>query len=168
MPTMFPTPPSGGDDPNRRARPSADSAEVPKALKVAFWLLLGTSALMILSGLVLFTSGYTGPEDADAAFKELVVENQKFIGGINAFSGIVIAALTSQIPRGGKNVRRILLAIILLSVLVDLISFVTRSGGFALALIAILLALGALLLFRPNVSDHIERNHMARVAQRRQ
>lgn len=162
MPTMFPTPSSGGDDLNRRQRPIADSDALPTSLKVAFWLLLGTSVLLVLSGLVLFTSGYTGGDDASAEYQQQVIDNQRFIGGINIFAGVVVAALTSQVPRGGKNVRRILLALIFLLLLVNLLAFVVQMGGFGLAAIAVLLALGGLLLYRPAASDHIERNHLAR------
>ncbi|WP_080794422.1 hypothetical protein [Corynebacterium pacaense] len=163
---MFPTPATGGDDLNRRQRPTAEGDGLPTSLKAAFWLLLGTSVLLVLSGLVLLTSGYTGDDSASAEYREQVINNQKFIGGINAFAGIVVAALTSQVPRGGKNVRRLLLAIIVLLLLVNLLAFVVRMGGFALAVIGVLLALGALLLYRPAASDHIERNHMARSSTR--
>ncbi|ALC04934.1 hypothetical protein CDES_02370 [Corynebacterium deserti GIMN1.010] len=164
MPSMFPSPASGGDDLNRRRLgPSADENIIPTALRVVFWMLFVTAAFMIFTGMVMYTAGYTGPDDVDQAFKDTVVNNQKFIGGINAFAGIVIAALTSQLPRGGKTPRRVLLAILLLVVLVDLLSFATQAGGFALALIAVVVALEALILFRPSINSHIERNHMARV-----
>ena len=169
MPSMFPSPATGGDDINRRPvhEPSAADGTMPKLLKAVFWMLLATAAFMILTGLILYTAGYTGPADMDESYKEAVVNNQKFIGGINAFAGVVIAALTSQLPRGGKTPRRVLLALMMLVVLVDLLSFATRAGGFALGIIAVLLALDALLLFRPSISDHIDRNHMARVMNQR-
>ncbi|BAU94834.1 hypothetical protein N24_0572 [Corynebacterium suranareeae] len=169
MPSMFPSPATGGDDINRRPlnEPQADEHTIPTVLKVVFWMLFATAAFMIFSGLVMYTAGYTGPEDVEESYKDVVVNNQKFIGGINAFAGIVIAALTSQLPRGGKNPRRILLGIVLLVVLTDLLSFATRAGGFALAVIAVLLALEALLMFRPSINAHIERNHMARVMGRK-
>lgn len=165
MPSMFPSPTTGGDDINRRpiSEPTANEKSIPTVLRTVFWLLFVTAASMIFAGLVMYTAGYTGPENMDANYKETVVNNQKFIGGINIFAGIVIAALTSQLPRGGKNPRRILLGIMLLVILVDLLSFATRAGGFALAIIAVLLAVEALLLFRPTINSHIERNHMARV-----
>jgi hypothetical protein len=131
-------------------------------LKAAFWLLLATSVVLVLSGLVLFTSGYSGPLDAPAAFQEQVVNNQRFIGGINAFAGVVVAALTSQVARSGKNVRRGLLALIVLLVLVNLLAFVVQMGGIGLAVIAVLLAVAALLLYRPSASDYIERNDSTR------
>ncbi|AGT04440.1 putative membrane protein [Corynebacterium glutamicum MB001] len=168
MPSMFPSPATGGDDINRRPlnEPNADATTIPTALKVVFWMLFATAAFMIFTGLVMYTAGYTGPDDVDESYKAVVVNNQEFIGGINAFAGVVIAALTSQLPKGGKNPRRLLLAIMLLVLLTDLLSFATRAGGFALAIIAVLLALEALLMFRPAVNDHIDRNHMARVMNR--
>lgn len=133
---------------------------MPTALKWSFGIYLGTAALMILTALVMFTAGYTGPTaGVDADYMELVVGNQKFIGTINGLAGVVIAALASQVARSGKNIRRLLLAISLLVVLVDLLSFVTRAGGPSLALIAILLAFATLLVFRPAVSDLVEENH---------
>ena len=89
----------------------------------------------------------------------MVVNNQKFIGLVNGLAGIVVAALISQVPRGGKNIRRLLLVIALLVMLVDLLSFVTRAGGPSLALIALLLAAGCLLLFRPDVNQLVAQNH---------
>ncbi|ANE03147.1 hypothetical protein ccrud_02255 [Corynebacterium crudilactis] len=165
MPSMFPSPATGGDDINRRPlnEGETDGTSIPTILKVVFWMLFATAAFMIFAGLVMYTAGYTGPADVEESYKDVVVNNQKFIGAINGFAGIVIVALTSQLPKSGKNPRRILLAIILLVVLTDLLSFATRAGGFALALIAVLLALEALLLFRPAINDHIERNHMAHV-----
>lgn len=159
MPTMFPTPATGGDDLNRRPRNTGATTGMPTSLKWAFGIFLGTSILMVLTALVMFTAGYTGPVDVDADYKNLVVNTQKFIGAINGLAGVVIAALISQVPRSGKNIRRLLLAITLLVVLMDLLSFVTRAGGMALAVIAILLGVGTLLLFRPAVSDLIEDNH---------
>lgn len=156
---MFPTPASGGDDINRRPRKSADGSTMPPSLKWALGLFIATAALMVLTGLVMYTAGYTGPADADQDYQEVVVNNQKFIGALNGLAGVVIAALISQVPRSGKNVRRLLLAISLLVVLVDLLSFVTRAGGISLAVIAILLALGCLLVFRPSVNDVVEQNH---------
>ncbi|MFP7364799.1 hypothetical protein SFC07_03315 [Corynebacterium callunae] len=169
MPSMFPSPATGGDDINRRPilKPSAEDGSLPRMLKIVFGLLLVTAAFMVLTGLILYTAGYTGPDDVAESAKETVINNQKFIGGINGFAGVVIAALTSQLPRGGKTPRRVLLALIVLVVLVDLLSFATRAGGFALAVIALLLALAGVLLFRPAISDHIERNHMARMVNQR-
>ena len=69
------------------------------------------------------------------------------------------ANFAERFHAGKKNVRRLLLAISLLVVLVDLLSFVTRAGGPALAVIAVLLAFASLLLFRPAVSDLVEENH---------
>ena len=159
MPTMFPTPASGGDDANRRPRKPYDGTGTPPSLKWAFAFFIGAAILMVLTGLVLYTAGYTGPTDTDAQYQEVVVNNQRFIGMVNGLAGIVIAALISQVPRSGKNIRRLLLAIALLVVLVDLLSFVTRAGGPSLALIALLLAAGCLLLFRPDVNDLVAQNH---------
>lgn len=159
MPTMFPTPATGGDDLNRRPQNPGEVTGIPTSLKWAFGIFLATAVLMVLTSLVMFTAGYTGPDAVDADYMDVVVGNQKFIGGLNGLAGVVIAALISQVPRSGKNVRRLLLAISLLVVLVDLLSFVTRAGGPALAVIAVLLAFASLLLFRPAVSDLVEENH---------
>lgn len=167
MPSMFPTPATGGDDLNRRRRDDTPEGQLPRSLKIGFGLFLLTAAFMILTGLVMFTSGYTGPADMDADYREVVVNNQKFIGGVNASAGVVIAALVSQLIRGGKMPRRILLGITFLVVLLDLLSFVTRAGGPALVFIALALALSALLIFTPSASAHIERNHIARAEERR-
>lgn len=167
MPSMFPTPATGGDDINRRPRNSGDSSGVPASLKWAFGILLATAALMVLTGLIMFTAGYNGPSDVDPEYMELVVNSQKLIGGINGLAGVVIAALASQLPRSGKNARRMLLALALLVALVDLLSFVTRAGGPSLALIAILLAFASLLMFRPSASDRIEQNHLTKKMEKR-
>lgn len=168
MPSMFPTPATGGDDLNRRrGEDRTPEGQLPRSLQIGFVLLLLTAAFMILTGLIMFTSGYTGPADVDADYIEVVVNNQRFIGGVNAFAGIVIAALASQLIRGGKLPRRILLGILLLVALLDLLSFVTRAGGFALVVIVLALAVGALLIFTPSASAHIGRNHAARAAERR-
>lgn len=162
MPSMFPTPASGGDDINRRPHDTGDNQGIPTALKWSFGIYLGTAVLMILTALVMFTVGYTGPEDVDADYMDVVVTNQKFIGTLNGLAGVAIVALASQVARSGKNIRRFLLALSLLVVLVDLLSFVTRAGGPSLAVIAILVAFATLLLFRPAVSDLVEENHRAK------
>ena len=157
MPSMFPTPATGGDDANRRPRNTGDGVGMPTALKWSFGIYLGTAALMLLTAMVMFTAGYTGPtEDVDTEYMELVVSNQKFIGAINGLAAVVIAALISQVARSGKNLRRLLLVISFLVILVDLLSFVTRAGGPSLAAIAILLAFATLLVFRPSVGDLVE------------
>lgn len=162
MPSMFPTPATGGDDLNRRPRDTTPGSGMPTAWKWGFGLYLATAALMILTALVMFTAGYTGPTDVDPDYRELVLSTQKLIGAINGFSGLVIALLASQVARSGKHLRRILLAISFLVILVDLLSFITRAGGPSLAVIAILLALATLLVFRPSVSDLVEENHRAK------
>lgn len=160
MPSMFPTPATGGDDANRRPRNTGAGVGMPTALKWSFGIYLGTAALMLLTAMVMFTAGYTGPtEDVDADYMELVVSNQKFLGAINGLAAVVIAALVSQVARSGKNLRRLLLVISFLVILVDLLSFVTRAGGPSLAAIAILLAFATLLVFRPSVGDLVEENH---------
>lgn len=163
VPTMFPTPGTGGDDPNRRPKKPAatdhrhaGSAVMPSMLKIVFWLLFGIAILMVLTGLVLFTVGYQGDPQAETAYREAVVRNQQFIGVVDIIGGVLIAGLTARLPGGSRLARRALLVVLFLGCLANLLAFGIRAGGFALALIAVLLGVAALMLFHSSINSYID------------
>ena len=96
MPSMFPSPLRGDAGSPTPADPSAK----PKALLVAYYLAVASAIVLILSGLVLFTT--QAPGGADAEMVQAVSRNQRFMAIVNIVGGLMIAALASQFHQAGR------------------------------------------------------------------
>lgn len=153
MPNMFPTMYRGDDA--RTSNKETDPRIEPKALRVGYWWLVVTAGLTIFFGLVVATSGYTGDPNVDQKLIEAVVANQRVVGIINIVAGFLIAMMMTQVRRAAKYARRWTIAIIVLIVLVDLVAFTVKAAGAGIALIPMLLTIGALIIYRPAVNRYV-------------
>lgn len=151
MPNMFPTMYRG----DREDRPIGDPTVEPQALKVGYWWLIVSAAIMIFFGLVVATTGYTGDPNVSPQFIAAVEMNQRVIGIYNIVIGFLIAVLMTQVRRAVKYARRWAVGLIMLTVIVDLIAFTVKAAGVGIALIPILLAIGGLIIYRPAVNTYV-------------
>ncbi|WP_313286783.1 hypothetical protein [Corynebacterium vitaeruminis] len=150
MPSMFPSPLRGDAGSPTPADPSAK----PKALLVAYYLAVASAIVLILSGLVLFTT--QAPGGADAEMVQAVSRNQRFMAIVNIVGGLMIAALASQFHQAGRVTRRVYLGLVVVLIALNLIAVMLRVGGLVLMIIALMLALSAMAYFQQTVSTYID------------
>ncbi|MEJ5997673.1 hypothetical protein [Corynebacterium sp. H130] len=155
MPNMFPTMYRGDDDRAGHPQTESDPRVEPKALRVGYWWLIVTAGITIFFGLVVATAGYTGDPNVDPRLMAAVEANQRVVGIINIVAGFVLAMLLTQVRRAAKYARRWTVAIILLLVIVDLVAFTVKAAGVGIAIIPLLLTIGALIIYRPAVNRYV-------------
>ncbi len=156
MPSMFPSMGHHDDDLNRRST-GGEEGEWPKALRWGYYLAVAAAVLLILSGLVMGSEGYTGDPGVDQELIDAFLRNVRFLGGYNIVAGLVLAALAAQLKKGGKLSRRWLTGVIALTLFFNVAALAIQVGGFGLGLIVVLLALVALLIFRPSANRYVDR-----------
>lgn len=152
MPNMFPTMYRGDEG---HSHPIGDPTVEPQALKVGYWWLIVSAALTIFFGLVVATSGYTGDPNVSPQFMAKVEMNQRIVGIYNIVAGFLIAVLMTQVRRAVKYARRWVVAIVMITVLVDMVAFTVKAAGMGIALLPLLLATGALIIYRPAVNTYV-------------
>lgn len=156
MPSMFPSMGHHEDDLNRRST-GGEAGEWPKALRWGYYLAVAAAVLMVFSGMVMISEGYTGDPGVDQEFIDAFLDNVRFLGGYNIIAGLVLAILAAQLKKGGKLSRRWLTGVIALTLFFNVAALAIQVGGFGLGLIVVLLALVALLIFRPASNRYIDR-----------
>ncbi|AKK04044.1 hypothetical protein [Corynebacterium epidermidicanis] len=157
MTNMFPTMYRGGQDPDdHRSHSDHDVARPPTALRWGYLLMLASTMFMLVAGLIIATAGYTGDPNVDPRFAEAVVLNQRIVGICNIVAAMVLVLLSVQVRNGARKVRPWVVGVVVLVVLVDMIAFLIKAGGFAVALIPVMLATSAVLLYRDSVTLHLD------------
>lgn len=151
MPNMFPTMYRG----EGQRQPIGDPTVEPQALKVGYWWLVISAAITIFFGLVVATTGYTGDPNVSPELVAAVELNQQVVGIYNIVAGFLIAVLMTQVRRAVKYARRWVVGIVMLTVIVDLIAFTVKAAGAGIAIIPLLLATGALIIYRPAVNTYV-------------
>lgn len=160
MPSMFPGFTNDPDDLNRQYRPSQrDREDVPRSITWGYYLLVVIAILMVVSGLLLMTTDPPAGTDPGSAEVETVQRNLMFVGVWNLIAGILIAALAPQVRNGGRTSRRWLLAVIVVSALANLLSFVILREPLSLALITALLMISGVVIFQPSATLYINRKN---------
>lgn len=157
---MFPGMYTSPDDPNRAPRSTATGAEDntwPTSLRWGYYLSVAAAVVMVLTGLVVFTQDWQGDPEAAADVIDAFRRNLRFVGGFNIVAGLMIAALAAQLQAGGKISRRVLLVVFALAVFFNIAAFAIQVGGLAMVLIVLLLAVAAVLIFRPDANRYIRR-----------
>ncbi|MCI6206736.1 MAG: hypothetical protein MR654_07465 [Corynebacterium glucuronolyticum] len=153
MPEMFPS----MYRPEMHENQGNSQSGYPASLTASFFLFIITAILMMVAGLVLATSGYTGPMDVDPSFRSAVVRNQKIVAIFNIVVALVISILASQLRRGSTMSRRWLAIVVLVAVVGNLLAFVVKAGGFVLGIIPVLLAFAALLMYTSAATAYFDR-----------
>lgn len=149
MPSMFPGMSIHPDDPNRRPRVSSgDPSNLPRPLAWGYYLCVVAAVIMVLAGLIMLTSGYSGDGGVSQEIIDAYLRNVNFIGIFNIIAGLLIAALAAQLKTGGKVSRRVLAGVIGLALFFNIAAFAIQVGGFSHVVIVLLLIIALLMMFR--------------------
>lgn len=151
MPTMFPISHySDPNDPNRRINYWQPGDGIPGTAKVAFVLLLISSIALLYSGIDMWLDKPPAAEDADqqTAF-DFVSTNLKWVGTVQIAGALLMALLMPALLRGDGKLRRWLMTVILVTMAFTLVGWVFGLSATWQALIALLMALALLAMYRP-------------------
>lgn len=161
MPAMFPSMVTSGDDPNRKVTAWRPGDPTPRPVIAAFALLLFTAAIMVLTGLfLLFMQWDRQPVNSeDAAQMEFVMRNTRILGGVNVVLGLAIAFFARGVRDGYRGKRRLVLWLSLVAMFFLLAGWVYQFTNFGQAILALLLAVGNFLAFRPQVDPFFDAGH---------
>lgn len=157
---MFPGMYTSPDDPNRGPRRTSadeDDGTWPGSLRWGYYLSVAAAVVMVLTGLVVLTQDWPGDPAASADVVDAFRRNLRFIGVFNIVAGLVIAALAAQLKAGGRISRRVLVVVFALAVFFNIAAFAIQVGGLAMVIIVLLLAVAAVMIFRPDANRYIRR-----------
>ncbi|AKK10273.1 hypothetical protein [Corynebacterium uterequi] len=152
--SMFPTPVTGGDDPNRRWRDTTPDGVRPQSLVAGYVLALAGAVLMVVSSLVMFSVGFVGG-DAPLEVIDSFERNQRIVAVGNLVLAAVVVWSASATTRGRKAARRVLGAAIFSGVFLNLLGFIVTVSGLAAIVIVALLAFAAVAVTRPSANKYI-------------
>ncbi|MDU0479034.1 hypothetical protein QVA66_07255 [Staphylococcus chromogenes] len=156
MTNMYPSMFRGDRGNDHHASAPEVVTEPPAALRWGYLLMVAATMFMIFAGLVIATAGYTGDPNVDPRFAAAVELNQRIVGITNMVVAMVLVMLTVQVRKGRRSVRPWIAGVVVLVVLIDMVAFLIKAGGFAVAIIPIMLATSAFLLFRPRVTAYLD------------
>lgn len=157
---MFPGMYTSPDDPNRAPRRAAagdDRDTWPGSLRWGYYFSVAAAVVMVLTGLVVLTQDWAGDPSASVDVIDAFRRNLRFIGVFNIVAGLVIAALAAQLKAGGRISRRVLIVVFAITVFCNIAAFAIQVGGLAMVLIVLLLAVAAVMIFRPEANRYIQR-----------
>jgi cell division protein FtsW (lipid II flippase) len=160
MTSMFPTPAgnSGRADRNRAVLRWRQGDPRPRVVTVA-GVLLGLCALILaVSGVVMILA--TPPETSDpdtADWWNTIATALTWLGAAEIVIGLAVAALMPGMVRGDARRRSWCAYVAGAGILVTLACWVFFNGGLGQALIALVLALSCLAMYRPAVSTYYHR-----------
>lgn len=146
----------GGQDPDRESNSAAPVTSPPAALRRGYLLMLFASMFMLVSGFIIATAGYTGDPNVDPRFAAAVEANQRIVGIVNMVAAAMLVLLVVQVRNGKRKVRPWIVGVVVLVVIFDLIAFLIKASGFAAAVIPVLVAVSAFLLYRPSVTSYLD------------
>lgn len=163
MTSMFPSLYRGGDDndQNRKVVRWQPGDPTPTSVKAGAILFLVTGILMVFSGILSLTAGWNRePINAEEAETMRFVQNNvRILGGIQVVLGLVIAYLHRGVMQGYRSKRRWILWVSALAAFFMLAGWVAMFIPIGPALLALLLAVAALLVFRPNADPYFDAGH---------
>lgn len=161
MPSMFPTMASASDDRNRRVEHWKPGDPTPRSTIAAFALLLATGVIMIVVGGFQLAASWdqspTSPEEAERM--QSVANNVRILGGVTAVSGLGIALLSPRVRDGYRGARRGVTYIAAVGMFFMLAGWVFGFTAMGNALLALLLAIGLLLAYRPAADPYFDAGH---------
>lgn len=163
MTSMFPSLYRGGDenDQNRKVVRWQPGDPTPTSVKVGAILFLVTGLLMVFSGILSLTASWDRePMNAEEAeMMRFVQKNTRILGGIQVVLGLVIAFLHRGVLHGYRSKRRWILWVSALAAFFMLAGWVAQFVFIGTALLALMLAIAALLVFRPNADPFFDAGH---------
>lgn len=163
MTSMFPSLYRNGDgkDPNRKVNRWQPGDPTPTGVKYGSILFLVVAVLMVFTGILHLTASWDRePINAEEAeIMRFVQNNVRILGVINVVLGLVIAFLSNGVRNGYRPKRRWILWVSALAAFFMLAGWVADFTGPAPALWALLLAVAALMVFRPNSDPYFDAGH---------
>lgn len=153
MPTMFPVSHnSDPNDPNRRIDYWQPGDGIPGTAKTAFVLLLISSIGLLYSGVMMWIIERPVVDDVEQmAHINTVSTNMKWVGTVQIAGALLIALLLPALLKGDGKRRRWLMVVISITMVFTVLAWVMGIGGLEHALIALVMALAALAMYRPTV-----------------
>lgn len=161
MPSMFPSLATPGEDPNRRIDYWKPGDPTPRVVIAGFAMILVAAVLMIYSGIGMFLLDWNRePINAQEAERMAFVQrNVRILAGLNIIFAIVLILLAPKVRDGYRNKRRLALWIACLAIFFMLAGWVLGFSGMGQSLIALLLAIAFLLVYRPAADPFFDAGH---------
>lgn len=159
--TMFPSMASNSDDLNRKVHRWQPGDPTPRTVIAAFALISFIAVLMVVTGVVMLTLKWDRlPADAqEAEAMDFVLNNVRILGGINVVLGIALAVFSRGLRDGYRDKRRWVLWLGVLAIFFQLAGWVFQFTAMGQALLALGLALGLVLAFRPAADPFFDADH---------
>lgn len=160
MASMFPTPAGSGpgDDLNRSVASWRPGDRRPRVVTVA-GVLLGLCALFLaVDGVVMVAA--SPPETSDAATADrwdTIATGLTWLGAVEIILGLILAFLVPGVVRGDARRRSWSAYTAGAAIIVTLACWVFLNGGLGQALLALVLALACLAMYRPAVRTYYHR-----------
>ena len=149
----------GPRDYNRAARNTSASQNLdawPRPLRWAYWVLVVSAVIMLVSGMVgIFGGGGEQMEPSDSRIAEYVRSNRLFVSVFNIIGAILLALFSAQLANGSKWARRIISVVIAIALFFNIAALALGIGGLGLLIIAVTLLIAVVLLFRPQSNRFI-------------
>lgn len=154
---MFPTIVGGSDDPNRRYAADAQWAGegVPPALRTSFWLVMAAALLMLVSGMMLLSTGF--PAGADEQFRAAFMRNMRVTAYGNMILALGLVVSATQFPKAIKGARLWAAGLIAGAIFLNLVAFIIKVTSWASFGIVVLLTFAVFFMFRPAANQFMER-----------
>ncbi|WP_414121775.1 hypothetical protein [Corynebacterium nuruki] len=158
MPTMFPTPTGPGNDRNRTAAPWRPGDRRPGVVTAAGVLLALCAVLLAVSGVVMVVA--TPPETSDADLAErwdTIATALTWLGAVEIVIALALAVVVPGVVRGDARRRTWAGGIAGAGILITLVCWVFVNGGLGQAVLALVLAIACLAMYRPAVRTYYHR-----------
>lgn len=137
-------------DPNRRSNFTLpEDGSWPSSLRWGYVLCVISAILMMLTGFIMFSEGFQGGLDAPAEYREAFMMNLRIVAGGNIILALCIGATAAQLSKRNRGARRWLLAFIAIAAGINVLGFVFTVSGLMSIFLVVLLAMAAVLIFRP-------------------
>lgn len=161
MPTMFPSMASRPEDHNRRVTKWAPGDPTPPVVVVASVVLSVVGLLMLVSALFQLTAEWSRPpaDPGEAERMEFVRRNVQYLGAVNLVGAPLILWLAQSLRQGYRGKRRWLLWISCLCIFFMLLGWVFGFTAIGQALMALGLAIGLLMAYRPAADPFFDAGH---------
>ncbi|RAV32928.1 hypothetical protein [Corynebacterium heidelbergense] len=164
MPTMFPSlvPPEG--DRNRSVEEWKAGDPTPRQVVIAFVLFIIVGCAMVLSAVGMFQLNWnrTAASPQEQERMDFVVRNVRLLGVLLILLGVPIVGLAPGLRKGSNVCRRIILGLSVLAMFFMLGGWVLKIAATGQAVLALLLAVACLLMYRPGLQTFFVRHSLWR------
>lgn len=171
MTTMFPSlvPPNSGSnggpdggtnrDPNRNVQPWQPGDPIPRMVLVAMVIYAVVGVIMVLSAIGMLQLGWTRPaaNPEEQQRMDFVLRNVRMLAVALIVFGTAIVGLSPMLRSGRVGWRRALLVVSVFSMFIMLGGWVLNFAPLGQAVLALMLAVASLMVYRPAVNPFFRR-----------